>query len=79
MAREDRQARLVDELPHEGEELAPDRGVEAGDRLVGEQQAGLHHDGAGDHHPLALAAGDLVRVHLEEALGRAQPGTGRGQ
>ena len=56
------------------EDLAAHRGVEARDRLVGDEQLGLEHHRARDHDALALAAGDLVRVEAEEPLGRAQAG-----
>ena len=43
-------------------------------RLVGHDELGLEHQRAGDHHALALATGELVRVAEEEPLGRSQPG-----
>ncbi len=36
--------------------------VERGGRLVGDEQVGLVGERHGDHHPLALAAGKLVRI-----------------
>ena len=71
---EDRHAGLAHELQHQREDLAAHRRVEARDRLVGDEQPRLEHHRAGDHDALALAAGDLVRVAREEALGRAQAG-----
>ena len=44
------------------EHLGLDRDVERRDRLVGDEQLGLERDRAGDADPLALAAGELVRV-----------------
>ena len=55
------------------EDLAADRRVEVRDGLVGDDDLGLQHKRAGDHHALALAARELVRIPKEEALGRAQP------
>ena len=71
---DDREPALVDERPQQRQDLAADRGVERGHRLVGEQQLRLERDRAGDQHPLALAARDLVRVAGDELLGRPQPG-----
>ena len=42
--------------------------VERGGRLVGDQQLGTVGDRDGDHHALALAAGQLVRILLEPRL-----------
>ena len=42
--------------------------VERGGRLVGDQQLGIVGDRDGDHHALALAAGELVRILLEPRL-----------
>ena len=39
--------------------------VERGGRLVGDQQVRLVGERHGDHHALALAAGQLVRIALE--------------
>ncbi len=39
--------------------------VERGGRLVGDQQIGLVGERHGDHHALALAAGELMRIALE--------------
>ena len=56
------------------QDLAPDGGVERGDRLVGDQQLGRHRQRAGDQHPLPLPARQLVRVAQEQPLGRPEPG-----
>ena len=56
-------------LEQDGEDLRPDRGVEHRDRLVADQPVGLEHQRGGDRDPLALAAGELMRVALEVALG----------
>ncbi len=50
------------------EDLALDRHVERGRRLVGDQQLGLAGQRHRDHHPLLLAAGELVRIGAEPAL-----------
>ena len=49
-----------------------DRHVERGRRLVGDQDVGLVGDRHRDHHPLALAARELVRIGAEPVLGVAQ-------
>ena len=43
--------------------------VERGRRLVGDQKIGAIGERHGDHHPLALAAGELVGIGAE-SLGR---------
>ena len=44
------------------QDLRLHRDVERGGRLVGDQQIGLVRQGHGDHHALALAAGELMRI-----------------
>ena len=56
------------ELEQDGEDLRLDRRVEHRDRLVADQPFRLEHERRRDRHPLALAAGELVRVALAEAL-----------
>ena len=48
-------------------------GVERRGRLVGDQQVGLAQQRDRDHHALAHAARELVRVALEAAARRGQP------
>ena len=55
------------------QDLRLDRDVERGGRLVGDQQVGLVGERHGDHHALALAAGELVRIGVEALLGLLQP------
>lgn len=45
--------------------------VEISGRLVGKQQFRLHHDAASDCNPLALPAGELVRL-MAGAIGESQ-------
>ena len=45
-----------EQLAHEVLHLDPGEGVEGGERLVEQQQLGLAHQGAGERHPLRLAA-----------------------
>ena len=46
-------------------DLRLDGGVERRRRLVGEQQVGLDEERHGDHHALAHAARELVRIGVE--------------
>ena len=51
------------------EDLGLDRHVERGRRLVGDQQLRVAGERDGDHHALAHAAGELVRVVVEAPCG----------
>ena len=66
-----RQAEVAADLLEQRQELRLDRDVERADRLVGDQQPGVDRQRAGDRHPLALAARELVRVALDAPA--AQP------
>ena len=44
------------------EDLRLHRHIQGRGRLVRDDQFRLHHQGHGDHHPLTLAAGQLVRI-----------------
>ena len=57
------------QLGHQVEDLGLHGDVERGGRLVGDQQLGAAGHGRGDHHPLAHAAGELVRVLAQAARG----------
>ena len=61
------------QVEHEVEDLGPDRHVEHGDRLVGDDEVGSEDEGARDVHPLSLAPGQLVRVPEGEVGRRPQP------
>ena len=43
-------------------------GVQVGQRLVKQKQLGLAHDGPADGHTLALAAGELRGLALQQIL-----------
>ena len=47
--------------------------VERGRRLVRDQHGGLERQCHRDHHALALAAGQLVRIGPDDALGSGRP------
>jgi hypothetical protein len=53
---------LVAQRAEERQHLRLDGDVESGRGLVRDDQVGAAGDGHGDHHPLAQAAGELVRV-----------------
>ena len=57
------------ELEQQVEDLRLDGHVERRGRLVGDEQVGLVGERHGDHHPLPLAAGELMRIGVEAALG----------
>ena len=69
---EDRDLLVAHEVQQQAQDLAPDGGVEARHRLVGDEQPGIHHHRPGDDDPLALPPGELVGVAEEEALRRTQ-------
>ena len=58
--------RSIEHVQH----LRAHRDVEHRDRLVADQPVGVEHERGGDRHALALAARQLVRVAVGEALGR---------
>ena len=59
---------LALQLAQQVEDLRLDRHVERGRRLVGDQQLRLAGQRHGDHHALAHAAGELVRIVVDAAL-----------
>ena len=59
-----RALQLADQL----QDLRLHRHVERGGRLVGDQELRIVGDRDGDHHALALAAGELMRILLEPRL-----------
>ncbi len=64
----DRDAEPPRQILHQLEDLRLDGHVERGRRLVGDQQLGIAGEADGDHHALAHAAGELMRILLEAAL-----------
>ncbi len=56
-------------LLHQVQDLGLDGHVERRGGLVGDEQGGAAGEGHGDHHPLAHAARELVRVVVEASLG----------
>ena len=65
-----RGAALARQALEQLDDLRLDRHVERGGRLVGDDQARFGAQGERDHHALAHAAGELVRVIAEARLGR---------
>ena len=66
---QDREA-LLAQAVEDVEDARPHRDVEHRNRLVGDEHLGLEDERRGDRHPLALAARELVRIAVEEELGR---------
>ena len=54
---------------HQVEDLRLDRHVERGRRLVGDQHLGIAGQRDRDHHALAHAAGELMRIGVDPVLG----------
>ena len=68
-----REAQPAADVGEQLQHLRLHRDVERRDRLVGDQQLGLHRQRAGDADALALAARELVRVAVRAPRGRARP------
>ena len=66
---DDRHAEALAERLHEVDDLRLDGDVEGGGRLVGDEELRVAGEAHGDHHPLAHAAGELVRIGVEALLG----------
>ena len=66
---DDRAPELLLELVHQRQDLRLRRHVERGRRLVGDQQVGVVDERHRDHHALAHAARELVRVVVDAPLG----------
>ena len=64
---------LALEVPEQVEDLGLDRDVERRDRLVADDQLRPQRDRPGDPDPLALAAGELVRVAVVVLRVQADP------
>ena len=62
-----RQPELLAQVREDAEDEVARRGVERAHRLVADEQAGSHHHGARDRHPLALPTGDLAGPAVDEA------------
>ncbi len=60
------------QLPDQLQDLRLRGHVERRGGLVGDQQGRVEHQGRGDHDALALTAGDLVGIDVDQALGLGQ-------
>ena len=67
---DDRRAQPLLHLVHQLDDLRLDRHVERGRRLVGDQHGGIARERHRDHHALAHAAGELVRIVAQRASRR---------
>ena len=63
-----RHAEVCLQVLEQREDLRLHGDVERGRRLVGDEQVGLVGERHGDHHALALAAGQLMRIGAEPRL-----------
>ena len=70
---QDRHAHALLQVAQQRQDLGLDGDVERRGRLVGDQQVRLVGERHGDHHPLPLAAGQLVRIGLEPLGDVAEP------
>ena len=61
-------AALGDEVVEDAQHFELHRHVERRGRLIGDQKVGIGDEHHGDHHALAHAAGELVRIEREDAL-----------
>ena len=66
---DDGDAEAAREVLHQLQDLRLDGDVERRGRLVGDQQLGIAGKADGDHHALAHAARELMRILVEPALG----------
>src|SRR5580700_6962390 len=69
---EDGELKALPQLVDDVQDLEANRDVEHRDRLVGEEDAWLHGERAGDRDTLSLAPRQFVRVASEKVLGRRQ-------
>ncbi len=67
-------AALVAQLEQQVENLGPDGDIQHGNGLVGHEQLRIQNQRPGDHHSLALTAGEFLGIAVEEGLGRFQTG-----
>ena len=61
------------QVAQQGQDLRLDGHVQRGGRLVGDQQVGVVGERHGDHHALALSAGQFVRIGAHARLRVLQP------
>ena len=65
---------VLPEPVQERQDAGSDRNVQHRHRLVGDEKLGVEHQAGGDRDALALAAGQLVRIAVDEEVGRREPG-----
>ncbi len=66
------EAQVRAQAQQQREDLAAHRRVQRCDGLVGDQERGAQRQGAGDHHPLPLPAGELTGQPPGVPLGRPE-------
>ena len=65
---DERDVEFARQILHQFENLRLDGDVERGGGLVGDDELGIARESDRDHHALAHAAGELMRVLIEPAL-----------
>ena len=68
-AEQDGDAQLLPDLPGQGDDIGGVAGVQAGHRLVQQEQAGMVQQRLGQQEPLALAAGQGLQRPVGQATG----------
>ncbi|MNL12538.1 hypothetical protein D3C87_1334100 [compost metagenome] len=73
--RDEQNARVVPfaQAVQQAQHLGLRRDVQRGGGLVGDDQRGLHRQRHRNHHPLTLAARQLMRIRMAQRFGRRQP------
>ena len=61
-------AEILLQLEHALEDLGSQRGIDHGDRFVGNNEARFQHEGAGYDDPLSLSTRELKRVFSQDLL-----------
>ena len=74
---DDGEPALLAKLAQQLQDLGLHRHVQGGGRLVGDEQARPAGERAGDHHPLAHAAAELMGIGIDPALGIGDPHIGQ--
>ena len=68
-----RHVTFLDQPAHQIENACLRRHIQRRRRLVGDQQCRLQRDGLRDHHPLALAAGQFMRIAVQPVTRGRKP------
>ena len=61
----DRRAEAIAKFVQQRQNLRLHGYIEVGGRLIGDKHLGIGQQGHGDHHPLAHAPGEFMRIHAQ--------------